>query len=213
MNFQKSGGTPGVQRNYLAARDWKSGLISTYVYVYVYLFIHPLYIDIIIKNTHRWVLKAIFKSFIVVKLSSLGFSTVVICILVCPPSPEGIICLYSWWVLVAPQWAFPLVNKVQVRLIGWDEATQVMPRVSRSSHPGWHSVVSWAGTKPRLCRVFRVYLALLGSYGLKIAQNSLIALKIAPFGPPNSKMGCCFKIGQVLADLWPIYRDQKSRLF
>ena len=147
MNFQKSGGTLeksggtlGVPRNYLAARDWKSGLISTYVYVY--LFIHPLYIDIIIKNTHRWVLKAIFQSFIVVKQSSLGFRTVVICILVRPPCPEGIICLYSWWVLVAPQWAFPLVNKVQVRLIGWDEAMQVMLRVSRSFHPGWHSVVS-----------------------------------------------------------------------
>ena len=31
MSFQKSEGTPGVPRNYLAARDRKSGLISTYL--------------------------------------------------------------------------------------------------------------------------------------------------------------------------------------
>ena len=57
------------------------------------------------------------------------------------------------------------------------------------------------------------HLALLGSYGLKSAQNSLIALKIAPLGPPKSKMGFYLKIGQVLADLWPIYRDRKWRIF
>ena len=31
MNFQKSEGTPRVPRNFLAARDCKSGLISTYL--------------------------------------------------------------------------------------------------------------------------------------------------------------------------------------
>ena len=40
------------------------------------------------------------------------------------------------------------------------------------------------------------YLALLGFYGLQSAQNSLIALKIALLGPPNSKMGSYFKINQ-----------------
>ena len=34
------------------------------------------------------------------------------------------------------------------------------------------------------------YFALLGSYGLKNAQNSLIVLRKAPLGPLNSKMGC-----------------------
>ena len=47
----------------------------------------------------------------------------------------------------------------------------------------------------------------------KVLQNSLTAHKIASLGPPNSKMGCYLKIGQVLADLWPIYRDRKSRIF
>ena len=56
------------------------------------------------------------------------------------------------------------------------------------------------------------YLALLGSFGLQNAQNSLIALRIAPLGPLNSKMMSYFKIGQVLADLWPIYSDRKSRI-
>ena len=53
-------------------------------------------------------------------------------------------------------------------------------------------------------------LALLGLYGLQSAQNSLIALRITPLGPPNSKMGCYFKIGQALVDLRPIYRDRTN---
>ena len=57
------------------------------------------------------------------------------------------------------------------------------------------------------------YLALLGFFGLQSAQNSLIALKKAPLGPPNSKIGCYFKIGQFLAEIWPIYRDRKTRIF
>ena len=57
------------------------------------------------------------------------------------------------------------------------------------------------------------YLALLGSYGLQSAQNSLIALKKASLGPPKSKMGSYLKISLVLADLLPIYRDRKSRIF
>ena len=66
---------------------------------------------------------------------------------------------------------------------------------------------NYLGPRDRKSGLISTYLALLGSYVLQSAQNSLIALRIAPLGPPNSKMGCYFKIGQVLADLWPIYRD------
>ena len=46
------------------------------------------------------------------------------------------------------------------------------------------------------------YLALLGSYGLQSAQNSLIALKITPLGPPQFQNGVLLdnrpSIGQII---------------
>ena len=75
------------------------------------------------------------------------------------------------------------------------------------------SSAQWSERVTKPIKLFSTYLALLGSYGLQRAKNSLIALKIARLGPPNSKMGCYLKIRQVLANLWPIYRDRKSRIF
>ena len=53
------------------------------------------------------------------------------------------------------------------------------------------------------------YLALMGSYILQKAQNSLITLWIDPLGSSNSKMGCYVKIGPVLVDKWRIDGDRK----
>jgi hypothetical protein len=54
-----------------------------------------------------------------------------------------------------------------------------------------------------------MYLALLASYVLQSAQNSLITLRIDPLGSPNSKMGSYIKIGSFLAEKQRIDGDRK----
>ena len=53
------------------------------------------------------------------------------------------------------------------------------------------------------------YFALLDSYVLESAQNSLITVRIGQLCSPNSKMGFCIKIGQFLAEKWSIDGDIK----